>query len=161
MNTFTNKAKNLLKKLERCETTAYLDEANIYTIGYGHTGPEVLPGVVWTQDQCESELDRDLEVFINGVANLIDDAELTDNQFSALVLFAFNTGLEAFAHSTLLRYLKAGFLDKIPDEMKRWNKVHKGKQLVTSNILINRRKRESELWDTPDAETTPDQEPNT
>jgi lysozyme len=160
MNTFTTKGKTLLEHLEKLELDTYLDEANVYTIGYGHTGPEVLPGLHWTKEQADEELDRDLEETVVGVADLLGDAELTDNQFSALVLFAFNIGLDAFAHSTMLRYIRAGLLDKVPDEFKRWNKVHKkGGGLVTSSILTNRRKKETDLWNTPDEST--DQEPNT
>jgi lysozyme len=34
--------------------------ADPWTIGYGHTGPEVHPGLTWTPEQCEAALSADV-----------------------------------------------------------------------------------------------------
>jgi lysozyme len=39
---------------------AYQDSGGIWTIGWGHTGPEVHEGLVWTRDQCVEALRKDL-----------------------------------------------------------------------------------------------------
>lgn len=40
---------------------AYKDTAGVWTIGWGHTGPEVHEGLVWTREQCVAALHADLE----------------------------------------------------------------------------------------------------
>ena len=39
----------LTKSFEQCRLTAYQDPLGIWTIGWGHTGPEVVSGLTWTQ----------------------------------------------------------------------------------------------------------------
>ena len=36
---------DLIKKFEGCRLTAYADVAGVWTIGYGHTGKDVVPGL--------------------------------------------------------------------------------------------------------------------
>lgn len=49
-----------LKIDEGCRLIAYLDTEGVWTIGYGHTGPEVKRGLVWTQEQAEAALIKDI-----------------------------------------------------------------------------------------------------
>ena len=51
---------SLIKKYEGCRTKAYLCPAGVWTIGYGHTGPEVVQGLVWSQEQVDAALKQDL-----------------------------------------------------------------------------------------------------
>lgn len=52
---------DLVKDREGCEHKAYWDKlGNVWTIGWGHTGPEVKDGLVWTQEQCDLMLNVDL-----------------------------------------------------------------------------------------------------
>jgi len=53
-----------LKRDEGLRLSAYPDPltgSHPWTIGYGHTGPEVKPGLVWTEEQAEAALIRDIE----------------------------------------------------------------------------------------------------
>lgn len=156
--TFTDAAVSLIEKLEGLELHAYRDSGGVLTIGYGHTGPEVWAGMVISQDKAKELLLQDLETSENEVIKVIGRGNsqqnlLTQNQYSALVIFIYNIGEGAFENSTL-----AAYLNKIPitsavasnyviQQMKRWNKV-KG---VVVEGLINRREAEVELWNTPDA----------
>lgn len=148
---FTDAAKQLLKHLEGCRLTAYLDRQDgggSWTIGWGHVGPEVVDGVSWTQAQADAVLDRDIQRFVTGVSHLTTKAPgLGDAQFSALVLFAYNEGLRALAGSTLLRVVLAGHYDGVPDQLARWIYDHdeSGKP-VRDQRLVNRRKAEAALW---------------
>lgn len=111
------------------------------TIGVGHTGPEVKPGMRITVEQSREFLRKDLDRFEAAVERLVK-VELSDNQFGALVSFAFNVGEGNFAKSTLLKKLNAGNYEAVPDELMRW--VHsKGKRLQG---LVNRRAQEGALW---------------
>lgn len=147
MRVFTSQAKELLKELEGCRLVAYLDDAGVWTVGYGHT-EGVTPVTVWSQEQAELALNRDLARFVQGVSDLTAAAPvMTDAQFSALVLFAFNVGLHALAGSTLLRVIEAGHFEGVPEQLMRWTKVHtlSGRFMVDPG-LVKRRQAEVRLW---------------
>lgn len=50
----------LTKRSEGCSLKAYQDLGGVWTIGYGHTGPEVHEGLTWTQEQCDDALKEDI-----------------------------------------------------------------------------------------------------
>lgn len=50
-----------LKRDEGLRFRAYLDSTGVCTIGYGHTGREVILGLVWNQDHCDAALVTDIE----------------------------------------------------------------------------------------------------
>ena len=50
----------LIKKFEGLRLTAYQDMVGVWTIGYGHTGPDVKPGLTITQQQADQLLINDL-----------------------------------------------------------------------------------------------------
>lgn len=151
MPTFTPEARALLKRLEGCRLDAYNDRpdgSGDWTLGWGHVGPDVFKGVSWTQEQADATLDKDLARFVTGVTHMtMGVAGLSDQQFSALVLFAFNEGLTALMHSTLLRVIKAGDFRSVPAQLARWIYDHdaEGKPVIDP-ILVARRKAETALW---------------
>ncbi len=60
----------LLKTWEGCELSAYPDPASggaPWTIGYGHTGPDVVPGLTISQAQAEAWLKQDAAVAAGAV----------------------------------------------------------------------------------------------
>jgi lysozyme len=103
----------LIKRFEGCRLEAYQDAIGVWTIGWGHTG-DVTPGQKITQHQADTILEYDLGRFEEGVEKLLASRPVTENQFAALVSFAFNCGLENLAKSTLLRTLN-------PAEFLKWN----------------------------------------
>lgn len=110
---------------ETCKLKAYPDPGSKsgepWTIGWGHTGPEVKPGLVWTQQQADSEFVNDLRRFERDVLSLVK-VPLTQGQFDALVLFAYNVGSNSLEDSTLLCMLNAGDYDGAALQFRRWNK---------------------------------------
>ena len=148
----------LLRQWEGCVLQAY-DDANgkvakpgdrvrgILTIGYGHTGPDVVPGLVWTQAQAEAELQREAASFAGEIAPLIK-VELTDNQFSALVCLAYNIGVGAFGESSALRHANSKNFVEVPASIAKWNKTTIDGVRVESTGLKNRRAAEVALWNT-------------
>jgi lysozyme len=148
----------LLKKWEGCILHAY-DDANdqpvnsgtpihgTLTIGYGHTGSDVFPGLTWTQEQADQSLWNDIAAVVAEISPLIT-AELNDNQFSAFVCFAFNIGIHAFAGSSALHLANHNDLAGVPSHMALWNKTMVNGRLVTSLGLQNRRSAEIVLWNT-------------
>ena len=128
---------------EQCKLVAYPDpgskDGKPWTIGWGHTGPEVVKGLVWTQAQADAAFEKDLLRFEARVARLVK-VPLTQGQYDALVLFDYNTG--SLDSSTLLKLLNAGDYAGAQAQFKRWNKndgeVMRG--------LIRRRAAEECLW---------------
>jgi lysozyme len=131
----------LVKKFEGLVLTAYRDPVGIWTIGYGHTGPEVGPGDVITKAQAEALLKRDLARFESAVRNLVK-VPLSSNQFSALVSFTYNVGSGALAQSTLLALLNQRNYQGAADQFPRW--VNGGGQVLPG--LVRRRNEERALF---------------
>ena len=136
----------LIKSFEGCFLNAYLCPAKVWTIGYGSTkyqnGKPVKQGDKITQQEAETLLSDTLDEFSKGVSKLIK-VELNDNQFSALVSFAFNLGVGSLSKSTLLKKVNANPNDKtIENEFMRWVSAG-GKKL---NGLVRRRTAESKLY---------------
>lgn len=134
----------LIKSLEGLQLTSYICPAGVWTVGYGHTGPDVQPGMRYTEQQAESVLCKDLEQFEAIVEGLVK-IQLTQNQFDALVSFVYNVGGAAFKSSTLLRRLnnKENPINVAKEELPRWNKGEGGKVLEGLN---RRRSCEVELF---------------
>lgn len=131
---------SLIKRFEGFRKDAYLCPAKVWTIGYGHTG-DVLPSHTVNLEQAENLLKKDLKKFETGVAKLVR-VPLTQNQFDALVSFAFNIGLSAFGNSTLLAVLNEGKYDRASKQFLRWTYAN-GKKLPG---LITRRQAEYDLF---------------
>jgi lysozyme len=100
-------AVDFIKEHEGCELTAYKDQKGVLTIGYGHTGPDVTEGLVWTQDQADGALAVDLTGAQNSVNRLLHVA-LTDQSKAALISFVYNLGSGSLAISDALRSINAG-----------------------------------------------------
>lgn len=148
----------LIQSHEGLRLTAYLCPAGIWTIGWGHTGPDVHKGLTITRNEAYTLLRRDLE----GPEEAINDhvtVLLDQSQFDALVSFVFNVGVKAFLGSTLLRKLNAGNYGAVPAELAKWNKG--GGRVLPG--LVRRRKEEAELWmaEAPDVDQEDTTRPDT
>ena len=114
---------HLTEQFEGCKLTAYPDPAtggDPWTIGYGHTGSEVHSGMTITQEQAENYLAEDVkkaEADVNAKVNV----EITQNEFDALVDFAFNCGCGNLNNSTLLKKLNAGDYEGAAHEFEKWD----------------------------------------
>lgn len=137
---------DLIRNFEGLKLKAYPDPAthgDPWTIGYGHTGHGVHPGQVITQDQATDLLLGDLETaegFVERVA-----PKCTDNQFAALVSFAFNCGRRNLQTSTLLRMHNSHNFAVAKLEFAKW--CHGNGQVMTG--LVKRRAAEAALYATP------------
>lgn len=141
----------LIKGFEGFSATPYPDPAGTggrpYTIGYGTTVYPDGRRVELTDKPIDEStalvyLSHDLKAFETGVDSLTRD-DLTQNQFGALVSFAYNCGLQNLKVSTLLKKVNANPNDPtIAAEFMRWNKAN-SKVLAG---LTRRRKAEYELY---------------
>lgn len=97
---------------------AYKDSKGIWTIGVGHTGPEVKEGMTIS----DAEIDRLLEEDVQWAEDAVNKvkAPLNQNMFDALVSFVFNIGADAFAKSTMKKLLDVGDYKGAYDQFDRW-----------------------------------------
>lgn len=109
-----------LKQLEGCRLDAYQDEGGVWTIGYGHTR-NVKPGDRITLEEADELLADDLVDVGSNVLRLVR-RPMSQNQFDALVCFAFNvgTGEDGLAGSTLLKLFNAGDVAAAAEQLGRW-----------------------------------------
>jgi lysozyme len=117
-----------------------------WTIGYGHTGPEVVPGLRITAERAEELLRADVARFEAAVTRLVT-VPLSQPQRDALISFAFNLGEGALARSTLLRVLNAGDYADAAKQFDRW--VNAGGKPM--NGLIRRRHAERTMFESAPA----------
>lgn len=136
-----NEALQIIKDSETLKLEAYLCPAKVLTIGYGHTGADVHKGMVITEEQAENLLKADIERFEKDVRSLVK-VKINENQFGALVSFAFNVGSYSFSKSTLLKKINNNDFTGASDEFLRWVWA-KTKKL---NGLTTRRKKERLLF---------------
>lgn len=87
----SQKGIDLIKKYEGCKLAAYKCPAGVWTIGYGHTG-NVQPGQTITQTHAEALLREDLISYELKVSKYSTQYNWNQNEFDALVSFAYNIG---------------------------------------------------------------------
>jgi lysozyme len=142
-----NKGYLLITNHEGLRLKPYLCPAKIPTIGYGNT--------YYTDGKRVTLLDKEItkqqafDMFkevANRFAKRVDElvtSNINQNQFNALVSFAYNVGTGNFASSTLLKKVNRNPDDlSIKDEFLRWNKA--GGKVI--NGLTNRRNEEADLY---------------
>lgn len=133
---------NLIKSFEGCKLTAYkcLPTEKYYTIGYGHYGPDVTAGMKITKEQAEELFLQDCEKAIKNVNSFMSKYNFNQNQFDALVSFAFNIG-------SIIQLTASGTrtLEQISSKITAYNKS--GGRVIAG--LVKRRAKEKELFDTP------------
>ena len=115
----------VLKHFENCSLSAYPDPATggaPWTIGWGHTGPEVAPGLVWTQAKADAQLLADLAAREFTVSCAVTGG-VDQGQFDALVDFVYNLGAGNFEGSTLLKLVNAGDMAGAAAQFSRWNRA--------------------------------------
>ena len=112
----------LIREFEGVRHEAYQDSVGIWTIGVGHTGPDVCKGLLWTDEQIDFALRVDVADAERCVTQHVT-LDLSQEQFDALVSFVFNLGCGAFRGSKLLKLLNAGEVDAAGAQFSRWNKA--------------------------------------
>jgi lysozyme len=136
------KGEALIKSFEKLRLVAYKPTPkDKWTIGWGHTGPEVVEGLTCTEEEAERWFLTDTHWAVLGVIRSLDVAVL-QNQFDALVSFTFNVGITGEAHSTLISHVNQYHWDAAADEFLKWD--HQDGKVVEG--LLNRRKAERTLF---------------
>lgn len=135
----------LIAGFEGYRSTAYLDSAGIWTIGFGTikypNGVRVKKGDTCTREQALMWKKHDIAYFEKKVNDIIT-VPLKQGQFDALVSFVYNIGETAFANGRVDDFINAG---KTEEALKVWASYNKARVrgvLTPIAGLTNRRNAE-------------------
>lgn len=156
--TMSARGRSMLIELEGSRSHAYRDVAGFLTIGVGHmltrdelSSGKMIVGAGWGWIRWRDGLSADqIEVLLSekdireseDTVNRYVTPMLSQNQFDALVSFAFNVGSRAFQNSTLVRRINTGNREDVPAQFRRW--IYAGGE--THDGLVARRETEVERW---------------
>ena len=116
---------------------------DVWTIGYGHTGPDVHEGLCWTQEQADDALsDRLANEFEPAVNRVCAGVPTTQGQFDAMACLSYNIGAPGFAQSEVAKWHRAGQYDKAADAFEHWDHYHG----ELNEALHNRRVAEAQVY---------------
>lgn len=143
-----------LIELEGSRAKAYKDVVGLLTIGVGHliTKSELLSGklyiageaIKWADGLSAEQIDSLLAQDLKPTEEIVSTAcpNMEQGQLDALVSFTFNTGVNAFLNSTLLKFIRAGRMDEVPAQFRRW--IRAGGRVIPG--LATRREVEVSMW---------------
>jgi len=151
----------MLTALEGERSTMYRDQVGLPTVGVGHRltlselhSGELLLGAItvpWRDGLSPLAIEALLAHDTAAVASALSRAvtvPLTEPQFDALVSWAFNVGIDAAVHSTLVKRLNQGQYDAGPDQLRQWVKGHlPDGAFVPLPVLVKRREVEIVRWE--------------
>lgn len=105
---------------EGTKTQPYYDIVNVLTVCHGYTGKDIVKGKIYTKAECKILLEKELKIHADGILKCIN-VPLSQNQFDAFTLFAYNVGVNAFCSSrTVLQPLNKGNYKQACDGLLRW-----------------------------------------
>lgn len=136
-----------IKQHEGFREEAYLDVANVPTIGYGTThikGMSVQLGTTITEAQATQELEGYVNHICWQVMRMVI-IPFSQNQLDAVLDFCYNLGVTSFQNSTLRKMINAR-QPVLQHHFTDWDKTHVDGQLVEVEGLYNRRLDEYHLF---------------
>jgi len=95
-----------IPQLEGQRLTPYRDIVGIWTVCAGVTGPAVIPGRTYTQDECDALTSAAAADHAEPIARCLP-RDATPGQKAAAVLLGYNVGVSKVCGSTFVRRLHA------------------------------------------------------
>lgn len=129
----------LITDFEGFRGEAYRDIVGVLTIGYGFTQGVKL-GDKMTREEADRRLRHDLIAYESAVEEAV--GACNQNQFDALVCFAWNIGTGGMRKSTVIKAHRRGDFDAAARAFSMWNKA--GGKVVSG--LTRRRSAEAALY---------------
>lgn len=120
------------------KNVAYRDVANILTVCDGHTGPDIVVGKVYSNQECHSLTVADAKKAADGVLAVSPQLLWHPMQLAAAISFSYNVGTGTYANSTVAKLFNKGDFIGACNFLPRY-KYAKGKVIAG---LVNRRARE-------------------
>jgi len=137
---------NLIKSFEGFRAKPYLCPAGVVTLGYGSTRdtdgkPITMIHPPITELQASALMQATLVTYSDAVNRYVKVA-INQNQFDALVDFAYNAGAQNLRTSTLLKKLNTGDYSGASREFSKW--CYGGGKVLAG--LVKRRLAEQKLF---------------
>jgi lysozyme len=132
---------DFIKQFEGFRSHPYQCQANVWTIGYGHTAGVTADTDPVSESAAVALLQRDIAKYERSVFRLVQ-AKLTQRQFDALVSFTFNLGGGALQRSKLRMKLNRGDYIGAAAEFLRWTRAGG----VVRRGLVRRREAERAMF---------------
>ena len=130
---------DLIKKYEGCKLTAYrLPGEKLYTIGWGHSGADVLPDMTISQEMADELLRLDLVKYEKYVEKYVTAFPLTQAMADALISYCYNRGPKG------LKQLADA--SRTPEEMAGNIIIYWGSAQRYKTALLKRRYAEQQLF---------------
>jgi lysozyme len=144
MNT-SDHGRDFIKHFEGFSAEAYPDPGSKtgepWTIGFGHTGPDVKMGMKITRMEAGILLVKDL-IYVEKAIERYVKLPVVQKEFDALASFIYNVGVAAFKDSSFLKLLNLGKRFDAAEEFLKWNKNDK----AVMGVLVKRRAAERKLF---------------
>ena len=146
MNQLSSNGLDFIKSFEGFSASPYRDSVGVPTIGYGTImypdGTRVtMNDDDITEDQALQYLGFEVNKKTHSINGMVTST-VNQNQFDALVSFAYNLGSGALHGSTLLKLVNQSDFDAAANEFPKWN--HAGGAVIAG--LTRRRAAERELF---------------
>lgn len=141
---YSQNAIDMIKQFEGLRLSTYKCTSGRNSIGYGTTyidNQPIASNLRITEDKASELLVKDVEKISKQISNLLR-VNITQNQFDALVSFAYNIGINQFARSALLRLININDIEGASKQFIRWNKSSG----VEQSGLTRRRIAEADLF---------------
>jgi lysozyme len=140
---------NIIREFEGFKSKPYLCPAGVPTIGYGSTRyadgtPVKLSDPPITEAKADEIMHATLGQYEDAVNRYVT-VPINQNQFDALVDFAYNAGAQNLRTSTLLKLLNQKDYDGAAGQFGAW--VYGGGKKLPG--LVRRRAAEQRLFETP------------
>ena len=143
----------MIKRLEGYRRRAVRLPDGRWVVGHGHTRT-ARHGVEVSEADAEALLVYDL-IAVSHAVDAAAHTPLSQNEFDALVSFAFNVGVDEFRESIVLRRLNEGQHLQAACAMDLWRKAEVEGETIVVDALVRRRAAEKALFLTPPDAWTP------
>jgi len=111
----------LARQSEGCRLEAYQDSDGVWTIGDGHTGPEVQPSLVWSQAEADTHFAADLDTHYKQLLAVSPTVSTqTPGRQAALTDFVYNEGIGNYKHSLLRSAVDVQAWKNVQTQLARW-----------------------------------------
>ncbi len=144
VNRISSTGLELIKQFEGFRSRSEPLADDIWIVGYGHTR-SARAGVEVSEREAEYLLRYDLVDIENAIKRMIY-APLNQNEFDALVSFAWNIGVDQFRTSNVLNYINAGEMLAAAESFSSWRKANLDGSLIVVDALVRRRAAEKNLF---------------
>lgn len=131
-------AVSLIKNIEKCKTSSYIDGAGHKTIGYGFKNHSTSSMSCKTAENILNKKIEEIKIFLSKEIKY----SLTKSQSAAVISLVYNIGIPSFKNSALLKKINQGKLSAASRDFMMWTYIKK-KQ---SRGLLIRRKKEQQLF---------------